>query len=1522
MKRISIILSVFFAFLFSNAQTTIKTCSTDTINLVASNLKAGTLEWEKSYNNINWIKIPGAQDTVYTVLSPTESMYFRAVNKFSGCDPNTTASTLVLVSPKANAGSDRIVNDNFTFLSGNTSIEATCQWTVIEGEGGILENPNAPNTKFTGIPSNGETNGPSGIYKLQYELKNTCGVSWDTIEVKFVYNKYYEKIVVIDETDIIKSSPAEIEEGKYVIEFTNTIPEIDNQTILIGLVGEGFMRKVDSVTQSGNTFVIMTSQAKIEDVLIQGGISFEQLEKSGSISESLRVIGYKQLNKMPTRRDLLYDESLKKGNHFFIIEEKIESPLKGVSITERKRNARIPAGDEEALIDFNFDGTKLYDKNGIKAVLDGNLSFKPNITGYVDIGLFDTEAHIGVNNATMNFRSKLTVTADYAYDSKIDSVTLGTIRKSFVIVVAGVPTLIQIKTQLDVETRIQSYGRVQYINEYEKTYKVNAGIKYEDGEWSSYFDESESSSMTNNLKAQASVSPSFDIGPIVYFTVNGLAAPYISTKMTTDIRLCASTENLKDFNVQIDANLGAKLTIGIHAYMFKKKLFDWNVTWENRKLLSDQFPYALEYISGNSQQYKKTIPLAQPLRVRAISKYGLKANLTLVTFEVRDNSGIISQEQVWTDNDGYAQAMFTPTASDQSEVWVYAKDCNFNYLIPCPLIFTFYEEKESFDCSKTTLSASMIRKDNKIELVGFQGKQPYTYSTDLQNFSYIPQDITFTPGQEYSGAIKDANGCIAYANYRDTQADCSASNLQLNTEQFGNNLRAMAQGGKSPYTYALDDGTYTSSAIFNNIPVGTHILKVKDANGCEATSKSTITDIITELIPYFTVDAKSLFATTPIEFSNLSTNAGSYTWDFGDGNTSTQVSPVHTYANAGTYTVTLTVYKDTKADTFQKQLIILPALTFSQNSVSLNKGQTTQITITAGSGLFSVISDRPDVATATLSSNVITVTGVSEGTCRIIVTDRHTGQTTNIQVTVSGNAGNTVTDIDGNVYTTVTIGTQTWMVENLKTTRYRNGDAISEQWAYNNDENNVAKYGRLYTWYAATDSRSIAPAGWHVPTDAEWTTLVNYLIANGYNYDGTTFEEKIAKALAATTDWLASIDTGDIGNDLTKNNSSGFTALPGGFRDENGLFEEVGRRGFWLSSTGYLSTNAMSRYLRYDNSYLFKYLSPKDYGFSVRCVKGNETDKQVPSVETGFIGNITSSTAIGGGNVRSDGGTAVTERGICWNTSGSPTITDSKTSDGTGPGTFTGTMTGLTAGTTYYVRAYATNNLGTSYGDVVVFTTTGTYGTMTDIDGNVYKTVTIGNQTWMVENLKTTRYRNGDLIGTTSPATKDISSETKPKYQWAYNGDENNAAKYGRLYTWYAATDSRGIAPTGWHIPTAAEWTILENYLIANGYNYDGTTTGNKIAKALAATTDWNTYTGTGTLGADLTKNNSSGFTALPGGFRGSSFGGIGDVCYWWSSTENGVGYAWSRKLVYYINSLARADTMREGGFSVRCIKD
>jgi uncharacterized protein (TIGR02145 family) len=218
---------------------------------------------------------------------------------------------------------------------------------------------------------------------------------------------------------------------------------------------------------------------------------------------------------------------------------------------------------------------------------------------------------------------------------------------------------------------------------------------------------------------------------------------------------------------------------------------------------------------------------------------------------------------------------------------------------------------------------------------------------------------------------------------------------------------------------------------------------------------------------------------------------------------------------------------------------------------------------------------------------------------------------------------------------------------------------------------------------------------------------------------------------------------------------------------------------------------------------------------------------------------------------------------------------------------------------------------------------------ITDKDGNVYTSVTIGTQVWMVENLKTTKYRNGDLIGTTTPSTLDITAETTPKYQWAYDGNESNAATYGRLYTWYAVTDIRNLCPTGWHVPSDVEWTTLENYLIVNGYNYDGTTTENKIAKSLATATNWTSSSNTGAVGnTDYTgKRNATGFSALPGGSRygdGTFNGFLSFYGIWWSSTES--DYDQCMALLRYIHAdnsyLDAGGYLKVSGASVRCVMD
>lgn len=216
---------------------------------------------------------------------------------------------------------------------------------------------------------------------------------------------------------------------------------------------------------------------------------------------------------------------------------------------------------------------------------------------------------------------------------------------------------------------------------------------------------------------------------------------------------------------------------------------------------------------------------------------------------------------------------------------------------------------------------------------------------------------------------------------------------------------------------------------------------------------------------------------------------------------------------------------------------------------------------------------------------------------------------------------NRVKDADGNVYHTVTIGTQVWMVENLKTTHYNDGKEIpnandSSAWAdtctpaycwYDNDVHNKDAYGALYNWYTVNTGR-LCPSGWHVPSDSEWIALGNYLMANGYNYDGTTLMNGYAKALASDTGWypVPYIECAVGSEDYPdKRNSTGFAALPGGIRDIQGKFQRVTYYGEWWSSTVRDTSCSFYRTLAFDHCGLVRSWTLRKNGFSVRCLKDN-----------------------------------------------------------------------------------------------------------------------------------------------------------------------------------------------------------------------------------------------------------------------------------------------------------------------------
>lgn len=196
----------------------------------------------------------------------------------------------------------------------------------------------------------------------------------------------------------------------------------------------------------------------------------------------------------------------------------------------------------------------------------------------------------------------------------------------------------------------------------------------------------------------------------------------------------------------------------------------------------------------------------------------------------------------------------------------------------------------------------------------------------------------------------------------------------------------------------------------------------------------------------------------------------------------------------------------------------------------------------------------------------------------------------------------TMTDKDGNIYKTVTIGTQTWMAENLRTTKYNDGTDIpvvtdKNEWTtlttgaycnYNNTTNTdtIGTYGRLYNWYAVNTGK-LAPAGWHVPSDAEWSALFDYL--EGTSVAGGKLKE------TGTTHWLAPNEGAT--------NETGFTAVPSGSRDGNGAFGNIGRNGYWWSTIEDGTDNACYLPIRYNLSSMSSLYLNKENGFSVRCVK-------------------------------------------------------------------------------------------------------------------------------------------------------------------------------------------------------------------------------------------------------------------------------------------------------------------------------
>ncbi|MCB8998783.1 MAG: fibrobacter succinogenes major paralogous domain-containing protein [Bacteroidales bacterium] len=293
-----------------------------------------------------------------------------------------------------------------------------------------------------------------------------------------------------------------------------------------------------------------------------------------------------------------------------------------------------------------------------------------------------------------------------------------------------------------------------------------------------------------------------------------------------------------------------------------------------------------------------------------------------------------------------------------------------------------------------------------------------------------------------------------------------------------------------------------------------------------------------------------------------------------------------------------------------------------------------------------------------------------------------------------------------------------------------------------------------------------------------------------------------------------------------------------------------------------------------------------------------------PIVVTSGFSDFSLTSITAEGKLKSENGKPVSELGIVWSLSENPDIYANKIVASATTGSFSIVIGGLQPNTKYYFRAFATNSLGTAYGAILPYSTGGVY----DADGNSYHIVTIGLQTWMQENLKTTKFNDGsDIPYIIEDAAWAVTPG--PSYSWYKHDESSYKNSYGALYNWYAVNSGK-LCPEGWHIPSKEEWHTLS---ISWG---DSTNAGGILKET--GTDYW--------ISPNTGATNESGFSARPGCFRNvdGSFGQDGYYGYWWTSTTSAEtpDYAWCYYLVYNSIKVREQNILLNSGISVRCIKD
>lgn len=780
----------------------------DTIELRLGNYQYGFIQWQTSQDTVHWENIEGATDTVYRFL-PKENAYYRALAFFENCPDVTSRVCYVQVPPKADAGPDRKLMEG----SGATMLATMgdgCmgRWEVIEGANGMLDDPNSPNSYFEGTDRE---------YKLKWTVTNACGSDSDTITISYRQAILNENYIVVDTTDVLLSDSTQLVNGEYLIAFSEPVV-LNDSMLLCGMGEQSFLRKIVSYTYDSemNVYDIETEQASAEDFLIDGVLSYDlkAMMRRGKVVFSHRY---------PTRKDIA---ELGFDGMFFRLPDKSDNATswvqgqKGWKVNWTPGPLTLPG---YIVLDPDFDlGT-------------------PDIIFEMERDFFEvTHLKVGIH-------------VDYHYSFRIGlpSATGVTIKKDDLPLVKfpiPLPPIGPIPVDFTFDVTYGYKGSLTLDSE--MTYELSKNgslthyIEYTPsvpGEWTKHYIKDTrpmECEVLNKPMEYADVSFGGSLAPGISLVFGKVVSLYLQLDVVAEEKFNVFGEGFNSGEFRFGLDLAA----GLKAKINKKKIFDLKYTHPLLTFFEYKDPASIHYFSGNQQVFDPDNHLPEPIAVQLRNSRGKPSSGTRVKFETED--GYFTNDKVFTNGNGVAFTNWICGNNPTGVVTARAIAFNAKHepIENAPVVFRAFHGNSSIpDCLHSTLAVTADVSSGLLAPRITGGFTPYRYSitgSSISGASVIP--VLPQPGATYHISVWDAFDCYTECYYTHPMFDCFSSGLQLRVEQQGNTVTATAQGGKSPYQFCLDDGSYSSTSIFQNLNDGRHVVYVRDDNGCEEAKVITV----------------------------------------------------------------------------------------------------------------------------------------------------------------------------------------------------------------------------------------------------------------------------------------------------------------------------------------------------------------------------------------------------------------------------------------------------------------------------------------------------------------------------------------------------------------------------------------------------------------------------------------------------------------------------------------------------------